>query len=587
MTWVKPGVAGLVHRQVDQRELELGADAGEEVEARARDLGAALDVDGPEDPAELDVVARLEALGREVARRADRLEHDVVVLAAGRGLVGGEVGDRHQGGLPGVVGLGLGGLERLDLARPAPWCGSAAPASPRPGPARSACRACFCSPRLASNSTIGRAAGRVGGERDVDDVARTARACPGPHGHGRGRHGGCAGRSRVQAIRAARRQHSSEIRPARDESRILAPVLDRPRSVQLAWAAVCFALFGLLLLAVVQDWGPLVSFDDRGDPAQQWAADAVWLRHAAPRGRGRLRHPRADGHDRGPGGGDVGEGPSPGRRLRGRRDAGGPRRPGPWSRPLVGRERPEWQLTEDLLSTKAFPSGHAAGVTAFAGILAVLVAMLVRRGNLRRAAYAGLVLLVVVVCLDRILLGRHYPTRRHRRRAAGCGPGAPRAGGVLAAAAQPRHPRRAADRGRPQRPQPGGHPQPDQGRGRRRLQGDRHRHGRGGRLAGAAVALHDGRGPGHRDGRDGLDRGRRPGAGLRRRRHGARGLRRAGRHRHPGRASSRPAPATCSPATWTSRCSSARPSTSRSPARTAPSTWSRSAATGSRTPTSW
>ena len=36
--------------------------------------------------------------------------------------------------------------------------------------------------------------------------------------------------------------------------------------------------------------------------------------------------------------------------------------------------------------------------------------MLVRRGNLRRAAYAGLVLLAVVVYLDRVLLGRHFPS---------------------------------------------------------------------------------------------------------------------------------------------------------------------------------
>ena len=91
---VKPAAAGLVHRHVDQRELEVGADTGQVVEPRAGDLGPALDVDRAEDPAELDVVARLEALGLEVARRADVLEHDVVVLAAGRRLVGRRVGDR-------------------------------------------------------------------------------------------------------------------------------------------------------------------------------------------------------------------------------------------------------------------------------------------------------------------------------------------------------------------------------------------------------------------------------------------------------------------------------------------------------------
>lgn len=195
----------------------------------------------------------------------------------------------------------------------------------------------------------------------------------------------------------------------RGRSRILAPVLDRPRSLQLAWAALCFVLFGLLTVAVVQEWGPLVRLDDRGDPARQWAVDAGWLEQP----------------------------------LRVVEDVfntlgllvmtavlavvmwvKGHRRAAVFTaavmlvdwvvrvaaKALVGRDRPDWQLTEDLLSSKAFPSGHAAGVTALAGVLAVLVAMLVRRGNLRRAAYAGLVLLVAVVCLDRVLLGRHYPS---------------------------------------------------------------------------------------------------------------------------------------------------------------------------------
>ena len=186
-------------------------------------------------------------------------------------------------------------------------------------------------------------------------------------------------------------------------------MLDRPRSVQLSWAAVCLALFGLLTLWVVQDWGPLVRFDDRGDPAQQWAVDAGWLKHpllviedvfdtlglilmtaALALAMWLKGHRRAAAFAAGVMLADWGV-----RIL---------------AKALVGRERPEWQITDDLLSTKAFPSGHAAGITALAGVLAVLVAMLVRRSNLRRAAYAGLALLVVLVCLDRVLLGRHYPS---------------------------------------------------------------------------------------------------------------------------------------------------------------------------------
>ena len=186
-------------------------------------------------------------------------------------------------------------------------------------------------------------------------------------------------------------------------------MLDRPRSVQLSWAALCFVLFGLLAVAVLQGWGPVAEFDDRGSPAQRWAVDsetvrqplrvvedlfdtigmivlstivtlAMWLR----------RHRRAAVF-------------TAGVMLT------------TWGvttalKILVGRDRPEWQLADDLLSSKSFPSGHASSITAFAGVLVVLVAMLVRRGNLRRAAYVGLVLLVVAVGLDRILLGRHFPT---------------------------------------------------------------------------------------------------------------------------------------------------------------------------------
>ena len=36
--------------------------------------------------------------------------------------------------------------------------------------------------------------------------------------------------------------------------------------------------------------------------------------------------------------------------------------------------------------------------------------MLVRRGNMRRLFYALIGMMVVVVCLDRVLLGRHFPS---------------------------------------------------------------------------------------------------------------------------------------------------------------------------------
>ena len=202
------GLAGLLHRQVDQRQLEQGADAGEEVEPRARDLGAALDVDGAEQPAELEVVARLEALGGEVAGRADRararrsrprrppgasscarlgiamqgvlarLRRASACVGLGRLDLGGELlGADQQRGL--LLARRLRDLlaERLLLGPLGLELDDRRRAAPRPPPA----------PRRR--------------------CPRTARACPGPHGHGRGRHGGCGGRSLAQAIRGRRRAH--------------------------------------------------------------------------------------------------------------------------------------------------------------------------------------------------------------------------------------------------------------------------------------------------------------------------------------------------------------------------------------------
>ncbi len=76
------GRRGLGHRRVHQGELQQGADTREEVEARAGDLGATLDVDRAEELAEFQMVLGLEALDAEVADRAVRLQGDEVLLAA-------------------------------------------------------------------------------------------------------------------------------------------------------------------------------------------------------------------------------------------------------------------------------------------------------------------------------------------------------------------------------------------------------------------------------------------------------------------------------------------------------------------------
>ncbi|GGU22173.1 YegS/Rv2252/BmrU family lipid kinase [Nocardioides albus] len=77
---------------------------------------------------------------------------------------------------------------------------------------------------------------------------------------------------------------------------------------------------------------------------------------------------------------------------------------------LVDRDRPWWQLTPWFHDSPSYPSGHATGIAVLAGVIAVVVTMFVRRRGIRRLAYAGLTLMVVLVAADRVFLGRHYPS---------------------------------------------------------------------------------------------------------------------------------------------------------------------------------
>ncbi|MBZ5739385.1 diacylglycerol kinase family protein [Nocardioides mangrovi] len=185
-------------------------------------------------------------------------------------------------------------------------------------------------------------------------------------------------------------------------------MLDRPRAIVLAWSAVFFVAFGLLTLAVVQDWGPLVDLDNRGQSSEAWATDQQWLHHVLRAveiafGTWAMtaytvviaalllrKHRRAAFYTVG-----VMVATALATTL---------------VKLAVGRDRPPWQNLEAVLHNNAFPSGHASGATALGGIVVVLVSMLVRKRSMRQLAYAAVVLVVVVVGLDRVLLGRHYPS---------------------------------------------------------------------------------------------------------------------------------------------------------------------------------
>ena len=60
---------------------------------------------------------------------------------------------------------------------------------------------------------------------------------------------------------------------------ILTPVLDRPRTVTLAWAGVCAALFLVLAFLVHLQRAPLNGLDDLGRSAEQWASGQVRAAH--------------------------------------------------------------------------------------------------------------------------------------------------------------------------------------------------------------------------------------------------------------------------------------------------------------------
>ncbi len=189
---------------------------------------------------------------------------------------------------------------------------------------------------------------------------------------------------------------------------ILSAVLDRPRVIHLSWAALCFSLFGVLTLLVVQDRVPDDAVDHLGEDAADWAAQQDWLWPVlrfvevafsfVPMAITTLviaallwrRHRRAAIYTVA-----VMSTTALVNVL---------------LKQLVGRERPIWQSPDALYSSPAFPSGHASSTAALMGIVCVLTMMLVRRAGLRRLVYVGAALVLLLVCLDRVLLGRHYVT---------------------------------------------------------------------------------------------------------------------------------------------------------------------------------
>ncbi len=186
-------------------------------------------------------------------------------------------------------------------------------------------------------------------------------------------------------------------------------MIDRPRAWNLALAAACFASFAVLAAVVTNDWRPLSRLDAEGKPAYGWAGQHDAL----------VSVMRVVEH----GFGTVGMTVltvvlALGLLLKGQHRAAyftagvmlavslattGVKR-------LLGRDRPLWQDPTGILENHSLPSGHATSVTAFAGVVIVLAVLFIRRRGLRLVVVVAMVALAVVVALDRVLLGRHYPS---------------------------------------------------------------------------------------------------------------------------------------------------------------------------------
>ena len=77
---------------------------------------------------------------------------------------------------------------------------------------------------------------------------------------------------------------------------------------------------------------------------------------------------------------------------------------------VVNRDRPEWQDPLSPYTGLAYPSGHVIHAAAYFGVTSALAIIFIRKAPLRRLLVTVSVLLTLVVCADRLVLGRHHVT---------------------------------------------------------------------------------------------------------------------------------------------------------------------------------
>ena len=186
-------------------------------------------------------------------------------------------------------------------------------------------------------------------------------------------------------------------------------MIDRPRAWNLGISAACFASFAVIAVLVTNTWQPLVRIDDEGKPARAWAGghdDLVTALRVVEHGLGTT------------GTTILTIVVSVLLLVRGQRRAAfftagvmiATALATTFVKQTLGRDRPLWQDATGIVENHSFPSGHTTSVTALTGVMIVLAMLFVRRRNLRIASVVAMVALAVVVGLDRVLLGRHFPS---------------------------------------------------------------------------------------------------------------------------------------------------------------------------------
>jgi YegS/Rv2252/BmrU family lipid kinase len=184
--------------------------------------------------------------------------------------------------------------------------------------------------------------------------------------------------------------------------------LDRSRQSQLALALLCLGAFLVLTAALLADVDTVLNLDRQAEALRDSVTDIGWLHHlliGIELGFGVIGVTVltvllagaliVKGHRR------AGILTAGAMLVTGLATFG--------AKAVIDRDRPTWQAADHLLTGGSYPSGHSSGLAALATVAIVLVGMLVRRRGIRRLIGTAVCLIVVVVAMDRLLLGRHYP----------------------------------------------------------------------------------------------------------------------------------------------------------------------------------